>query len=82
MCILYSLQAISECSYSPPLNGFDNDVDTSTLYVLGISNEITATLAITVENVTLLYVGYTNSSGDHNLAVVSTCHTTLIYFTH
>ncbi len=67
--VLVFLQAMSTiCDYQQPLNNF-GDIVTTTLY--DTDSVVTATLAITVEDdVTLLYVGYTNG-GVHSLAAVS-----------
>ncbi len=72
----YALQAgvSTVCDYDQPLNNF-GVIATSVLYDTdGVGNEVvTATLAITVEDdVTLLYVGYTDGD-EHFLAAVSTC---------
>ncbi len=71
--ICYSLQGLSTmCDYDQPLNNFE-EISTTVLYNTdGFVDEVTATLAITIEEtVTLLFVGYTNGA-EHFLATVST----------
>ncbi len=65
---------MSECEHDPPLalNNF-NAIGTSVLYNFDFDNsvdELTATLVIAVDNVTLLYVGY-SEGGEHFVAAVS-----------
>ncbi len=65
---------MSVCEHDPPLalNNF-NEIGTSVLYNLdpdSYMDQLTATLVITVDGMTLLYVGYSDES-EHSLAAVS-----------
>ncbi len=65
---------MSECEHDPPLalNNF-NEIGTSVLYNLDLDSsvdELTATLVITVDGITLLYAGYSDES-EHFVAAVS-----------
>ncbi len=65
---------VSECEHDPPLalNNFNNIV-TSIFYNLDSDSsvdELTATLVIAVDGITLLYVGYSDGS-EHFVAAVS-----------
>ncbi len=76
---------MSECEHDPPLalNNF-NGIDTSILYNFDSDSsvdELTATLIIAVDNVTLLYVGYSDG-GEHFVAAVSdTMHVYMYAYT-
>ena len=65
------LQNNGSCNFSIPLGDIDGTSLTPSSVVLSLGNtEITASVAVTVESFSLMFIGYISSNGEYSVGVV------------